>query len=229
MKPLYTPEEYKQAPRVGKLPFSCECCNKTYYIVKSAINYLKDNNMGNYCSRRCYVIINIPRIITECKHCGKTISKMPCQIKRSKYSFCNRSCSMKYYSTHKTYGHCRSKLEIYISEQLIKLYPSLEIICNGKETINSELDFYIPSLKLAFELNGIIHYEPIFGAEKLKYTLNNDNRKFQACLERGIELCIIDSSKHKYFKLKYMEPYLKMITNIIDNKLIEHRSEVDSN
>jgi len=45
------------------------------------------------------------------------------------------------------------------------LYPDLVIHFNKKDAINSELDIYIPSLKLAFELNGIFHYEPIFGKE----------------------------------------------------------------
>ena len=80
-------------------------------------------------------------------------------------------------------------------------YPNLEIHYNRKDAINSELDIYIPELELAFELNGIFHYEPIYGAEKLQQIQNNDDRKFQACLEKGISLCIIDTSSLKYFKL----------------------------
>ena len=48
---------------------------------------------------------------------------------------------------------------------------------------------------------------------------NNDNRKFQACLEKKIELCILDTSKLSYFKEKNCLPYLHVITNIINNKL----------
>ena len=80
-------------------------------------------------------------------------------------------------------------------------------------------DIYIPSLKLAIELNGIFHYEPIFGEDKLKKVQNNDNRKFQACLEKEIEFCIIDTSQQKYFKEKTSQKYLSIITEIIDLKL----------
>ena len=78
---------------------------------------------------------------------------------------------------------------------------------------------YLPKLNLAFELNGIFHYEPIFGESKLDRIQNNDNRKFQACLENGIELCIIDTSSQKYFKEKSSQKYLDIITNLVDSKL----------
>lgn len=99
------------------------------------------------------------------------------------------------------------------------LYPNLLIYFNKKDAINSELDIYIPSLKLAFELNGIFHYEPIYGFNKLNQIQNNDSRKFQACLEQKIELCLIDSSKQKYFTEKSSQQYLDIITTIINSKL----------
>jgi hypothetical protein len=55
----------------------------------------------------------------------------------------------------------------------------------------------------------------------LKRIKNNDNRKFQACLERGIELCIIDTTSQKVFKEKSSEKYLQIIKNIINKKLEE--------
>lgn len=94
-----------------------------------------------------------------------------------------------------------------------------EIIFNGKEIINSELDIYIPSLKLAFELNGIFHYEPIYGEEKLKNIKNNDDRKFQDCLEKNIELCIIDTSGSKNFKPERDKKYFDIISNIINARI----------
>jgi hypothetical protein len=55
----------------------------------------------------------------------------------------------------------------------------------------------------------------------LKKIKNNDNRKFQACLEKNIELCIIDTTSQKVFKEKSSEKYLQIIKNIINKKLGE--------
>ena len=132
--------------------------------------------------------------------------------------FCSRSCAATYNNTHKTKGTRTSKLEVWLAKKLQTLFPQIEFHFNRKDAINSELDIYIPSLKLAFELNGIYHYEPIHGNDKLTKIQNNDRRKFQACLEKGIELCIIDSSKLAYFKESNATPYLEIIQKIINQK-----------
>lgn len=158
----------------------------------------------------------------QCFNCNKQFFKQPAQIQRSKSGnhFCSRSCAATYNNQNKSHGTRRSKLEIWLEEQLTTLYPDLEFHFNRKDTINSELDIYIPSLKLAFELNGIFHYEPIFGESKLQQIQNNDDRKFQACLEQGIELCIIDTSNLKYMKPKKFQKYLNIICDIINDKLL---------
>jgi hypothetical protein len=62
-----------------------------------------------------------------------------------------------------------------------------------------------------------LFYEPIFGQNKLNQIQNNDNRKFQVCLEHGIELCLIDVSQLKYFKEQSAQKYLKLIVDVIEN------------
>jgi hypothetical protein len=128
------------------------------------------------------------------------------------------SCSGTYNNTHKTHGTRRSKLEVWLEQQLIALYPSLEFHFNRKDAINAELDIYVPSLKLAFELNGLFHYEPIFGATKLAQIQTNDERKYQACIERDIELCLIDVSALKKFKEKRAITFLIVIQDVIQRK-----------
>lgn len=163
------------------------------------------------------------KILTNCGFCNKEIKVFPRIINNSKCkkAFCGQSCSATYNNTHKKFGIRISKLEKWLSQKLVQLYPNLEFHFNRKDAINAELDIYIPSLNLAFELNGIFHYEPIFGEEKLKLTQNNDKRKFQACLEKQIELCIIDVSKQKYFKKKHSEEYLNIITSLINAKVAD--------
>lgn len=134
--------------------------------------------------------------------------------------FCSSKCSGTYNSAHKTRGIRRSKLEVWLEQELKTHYPHLDILYNDRTTIKAELDIYIPSLKLAFELNGIFHYEPIYGPERLAAIQNNDQRRFQACLERGIELCILDTSRINYFKLSKVQPFLDIITRLIDDKMV---------
>jgi len=172
-----------------------------------------------YCSHKCASLFKITSQNVICKQCNSIFSKTNKQIIKYPNHFCSRSCAAIYNNTHKTKGNRKSKLEIWLETQLSTLYPNLEFIFNGKEIINSELDIYLPSLQLAFELNGIFHYEPIYGPEKLASIKNNDNRKFQACLEKNIELVIIDSSGQKYFKPSSSKKYLQIIKEIIDSKL----------
>lgn len=162
----------------------------------------------------------------KCVNCKELISykksirrRNDLKYRESKNVFCSRSCRAVYNNTHKSVGIRRSKLEIWLEQKLNNIYPFLEIHYCRKDAINSELDIYIPSLKLGFELNGIYHYEPIHGQQILENIQNNDKRKFQACLEQNIELCIIDTSTLKYFKESNALPYLKIVQNIINSKL----------
>ena len=54
------------------------------------------------------------------------------------------------------------------------------------EAINSELDVYVPSLNLAFELNGIFHYEPIYGEKKLNQILSKYRFYLKSYLHQNI-------------------------------------------
>ena len=224
---LFTEEEYNNTKFKESLPLECKRCGKTFFKMKGDIHRSFTNlkkNTSEYCSLSCKN--GNPRQIVVCKECGQEFLKRACEIKKSPNNFCSRSCSVTYHNTHKTTGNRRSKLEIYLEEQLGLLY-NFEIKYNSKEEINSELDVYIPHLCLAFELNGIFHYEPIYGEDTLSKIQNNDSRKFQACIENNISLCIIDSSSQKHFTTKSSKKYLDIICNIINDKLVP-RAEIES-
>lgn len=177
------------------------------------------NNALKYCELPCQFLGN--KILDRERECFDC--KVKFTAKHRKDKFCSRSCAARYNNANKTHGYRRSKLEVFIEQKLLEYYPDLEFHFNRKDTINSELDIYIPSLKLAFELNGIFHYEPIYSKEQLESIQNNDGRKFQACLERGIELCIIDTSKQKRFNNESSQQYVDIVFDVVD-KSLKHKT-----
>ncbi|MEK7499298.1 MAG: hypothetical protein AAB649_01695 [Patescibacteria group bacterium] len=207
------------------LPLQCKYCKKVFERqVKYIRNSLKQHNGKRYqfCSVECMSKSYITALETKCSQCQKNIKKQQSEVRKNKSGrfFCSSSCAATYNNQHKSHGTRRSKLEIWLEQELRTSYPKLDIKFNDKDAINSELDIYFPTLSLAVELNGIFHYEPIYGSTKLTQIQNNDNRKFQACLEHGIELLIIDVSKLEYFKPKKSQRYFEIIKIIVDQKLV---------
>lgn len=225
MKPLYSKEEFDSVTSRTKLQCECEYCGNSFYALKGniklALNGSKHHKC-NYCSKECAskAKINPETFISvSCTFCDKPIKKLFSASKRHKNYFCSHSCSTKYNNKHKTTGYRRSKLEIWLEGQLTNLYPNLEIHYNKTSAIESELDIYIPSLNVAFELNGIFHYEPIYGVNKLNQIQENDKSKSKACHEAKIDLCIIDTSGQKYVKPSTSQKYLDIILNIINSRI----------
>jgi very-short-patch-repair endonuclease len=170
---------------------TCENCQKQFQAELRHIKYLTKQGYrsGRFCSKECsrsfQAIERKTSIDLACVTCGKIFTRAPAQItgsgrNKSDRSFCSRSCATTYNNTHKTTGTRRSKLESYLEERLRTEFHDLLLICNGKDAIGSELDFYFPQLRLAIELNGIFHYEPIYGTDKLEQIQANDQQK--SCL-----------------------------------------------
>jgi hypothetical protein len=226
MKPLYTEEEFNNSKSMDLLPLECYTCGNTFYKYKKKITFVYKHNIGEnrFCSHKCHNDFRVKtnNIILNCTNCNKEFSKIISVVNKSNTGnhFYSKSCSASYNNKHKTTGNRRSKLEIYLEQQLALLYPNLTIIYNDKFIIGSELDIYIPSLNLAFELNGIFHYEPIFGIDKLGQIQNNDISKSKACIDNKIDLCIIDTSNQTYVKESTSKKYLDIIIKILDGRLL---------
>lgn len=223
MIPLYTQKEFDNTKYTDKLRLECEYCHEPFYktktTIKFALTHIGNNKRDrcNYCSHKCSNASRDTKVKCKCHFCNKVILRRKTQLDKYTHFFCSNSCGTKYQNAHGTKSGSKiSKLEKYLQEQLPILYPSLEFHFNRKDTIKAELDIYIPSLKLAFELNGPVHYEPIFGPDTLKRMQSNDQRKFGACIEHGISLCVIDTSQHKYIKPHTCQKYLDIITDIIN-------------
>ena len=222
MKPKYTKKEFELSKSTCLLPCECYFCKKTFYKKKKYIQHELKSNKGEvkYCSHDCRSKDKVTTQLISCTNCHKKFEKQFNQIKKSNNHFCSQSCAATYNNKNKSHGTRRSKIESWLEEQLNTLYPNLEIQFNQKTAINSELDIYIPSLNLAFELNGIFHYEPIYGTDKLQQIQENDISKSKACHEAKIDLCTIDISGQKYFKESTSQKYLDIINNIIKERLL---------
>ena len=220
---LYSNELFDEAKSKDLLPLQCKQCNETFYRMKQKIKDFNNKNLdvtGDYCSHKCRGLSKNTKQTVNCTNCNKQFNKHPSEIKKSKSGnhFCSHSCSTTYNNKHKTHGNRRSKLEKWLEEQLSTLYPNLTIDYNKKTAIGSELDIYIPSLNIAFEINGIFHYEPIFGIDKLGKIQENDISKSKACIDAKIDLCIIDTSTQKYVKPSTSQKYLDIILQIIKER-----------
>lgn len=226
MKPLFSLDELKNSKPNQKLPCKCLHCNKTFYALPKEIRKALNGHRAvkiKYCSRACAYKSKITKVKVKCKECKTDFYKDLNQFKKiekgSKRHFCSKSCSATYNNKHKTHGSKRSKFEIYLEKHLTSLYPNIKFDFNKKDTINSELDIYIPSLKIAFELNGIFHYKPIYGQKKLKQTQNNDKKKLKKCNEMGILFYAINISNMTHFKPEKSKSFVNTIVNIINNSM----------
>lgn len=204
--------------------FHCSYCGT---LTKRNHKSWHKDHKTHFCTLDCLKFFRSTLITVPCGQCGQPVTRPQKIQKESKsgHLFCSQSCSASYNNAHKTWGTRRSKLEVWLETQLRTIYPDLDLHCNRRDAINAELDIYFPSLKLAFELNGIFHYEPIYGGvEGLVKTQARDAQKFLACHEKGIELCVIDTSQVSYLKPKVAERFLGVVRGVLD-KVIAQRTE----
>lgn len=218
-----TQEEFDNFKSRDLINLICTQCKNNYQRSKKNVldTFKRYDIYPKYCSSQCLANFkkSTKNIKTFCTNCNKEIVKLSNQYYKSDNHFCSRSCTAIHRNKNKTHGTKRSKLEIYLEEQLTELYPNLEILYSDKKIIGSELDIYIPSLKLAFEIQGIFHYEPIFGQEKLDQIQKNDLEKIQKCKELDIKLHHIDISKLTKCTEKNCEIYNQEVLNILESAL----------
>ena len=76
------------------------------------------------------------------------------------------------------------------------------------KTAPMELDGYNEDLKLAFEYQGLAHYEPLYGISKFVRTKQNDEQKRLICKKRGVYLLevpyIIKRRKMEQYVLEHL-------------------------
>ena len=143
---------------------TCNQCGKTAYHPRYVIlRSIKNKKQHFFCNQICTKLFQNTAKTIICETCKLPFVKFINQINKTKHDFCGHKCAAIYHNKNKTYGSRRSKLENYLEENIRQYFEYLNVKYNDVTTINSELDIYIPSLKLAIQINGPLHFTPIYG------------------------------------------------------------------
>jgi len=195
---------------------SCQNCSKQAVKSNGRYNEAIKNGWNFFCSIKCRYGYQEKSKEFSCAWCSKTILKTPAQVRKTKANvFCSKSCAACYNNRHKQTGTRRSKLERHLEQQLKLNFPNLNFSCNTKIPIGAELDFYFPELKLAIEINGFLHYQPVYGLEKLKRIQEIDREKADKCRQTSIKLCIIDVSQEFHLTEKVKDKHWKTVKKLV--------------
>ena len=206
---------YKSRDSISLICPHCKCIfTRTKNVIQSKLG-AHNNEKTIYCSRKCFDKQLITKQKVNCLQCNKLFEKVLNQIKKFPNHFCSRSCAGKYNAAHKTKGNRRSKLEIWLENQLTKLFPTLKIIYNQRDTINAELDIYIPNLKFLLRIQSYLFIMNPYMARINSLTFKQMIiENFELALEKNIELVILACFKERYFKETSSRKYLNTLFKI---------------
>lgn len=175
----------------------CSQCGKPFHIKPSRAK----KSTNHFCSKGCHNNhmkgTSRSHIEIKCDWCNEPFLRRKKLVAGKNINLCSYECSGFYKGTIKKKGHQRSRFEQYIEDNIFNDYPFLYIKFNDRDVIGSELDIYIETLNIAFEINGPYHYLPIRGYDKLNKIIKRDIIKQCSCLKNDIVLHIIDVSKQK--------------------------------
>jgi hypothetical protein len=109
-----------------------------------------------------------------------------------------------------------------VQTRIKETFPDLEVKYGVKDALGDagEVDIWVPSMALAFEIQGPSHYEPIYGMDRLLGEQRNDEEKRQSAKTLNVELVEIDARDFKTFKKNYrLVSIVESILNKIKSKL----------
>ncbi len=192
---------------------NCDYCKNDFELMIGKYNTSKKLGLkAFYCNRECHANSLKNKIKLKCENCNLEFERIPSQI--NNHNYCSRKCK-----DLANFIVNRSQLEIYLENKVKEYFPYVNMLCSDRiECRNLELDFYFPDLKLAIEINGIFHYEPKFGEERLNIIQHNDKGKKFICYKKGIELHIIKSIEN-YAQKGIKERDWKIFKNILMSKI----------
>ena len=160
------------------------------------INYCNSNKLQFLCSEEEYKGYHFSNIYKfKCDACSKTLES-------TVYNLNNLFCD-----------YCHPEKITTVENQfynfLIEILPKDTIVKRNDRTVlnGKELDFYIPSLKLAFEINGLYWHSENGGGINKNYHLN----KTKSCSFYGISLIHIFENEWIH-KMEIVKSIIKILT-----------------
>jgi len=198
---------------VGYYEETCANCNNIFkrrigqhpkYKVKHRVKSGQPSSWTgkHFCSQKCTHAFYDQKVTQPCEWCNKPVTRKQADLRKSKsgMSFCNQSCAASHHNTERRRS-IRSKSEKLLFELLVAEFPKLTIIANDKKMLDGyEVDVGMPTINLAVEWNGIVHFKPIYGQTKLTKIQQRDAEKQKIAQTKGINLIVIPDlvSKDKY-------------------------------
>jgi endogenous inhibitor of DNA gyrase (YacG/DUF329 family) len=146
----------KTPPKTKK----CKFCENPFNI---------SGGRTGFCSKKCkkeYSFKINKKTIISCYNCQQPVERLLSKVK--KHTFCSGSCQAIYanktWNKATRFGFNKSKSETELKKIIELDFPLIGIIENDRELLNGlEVDLHIPEFKIAIELNGPVHYIPMFG------------------------------------------------------------------
>ena len=115
----------------------------------------------------------------------------------------------------------KSYLEKEILEFIKEILPNIDIIENDREILEGkEIDIYIPSLQIGFEINGLIWH-----SEKYESNKNALLEKTEKCKLKNVRLIHIFEDDW-FNKKEIIKSRIKNILNLTDNKIFGRKCEI---
>lgn len=169
--------------KLNRKSVSTPCSNCEQIVVRAQSQIKGKSNI--FCSKECHDEFQTTKLKIKCNLCGKDFAQHKCIIERTKHgqNYCSHTCSSKV--VYK---------ESFIETEMEKLVKpiGLKYSRNDRSIVSPlELDFYFPDINYAIEINGLFHYEPIYGKETLLAQKERDSRKRRLCKEKGIILRVV--------------------------------------